>query len=333
MPMTFLRRIAPAVLAAAVALSPAAHAEPPADPSSIWTLQIENDTTDPNSDQYYTSGLRLGYSSPSDPFSGEVADLGRALLGPGQQRFSIDLSQLIFTPHLKFDYNPPLTDRPYAGLLIGTASLITDTDTTRSMLGIGLGVIGPAAQGEEVQNGWHDLAGFADVNGWHSQIPDEPVIQITGDRIWRLPVADFDGLEVDALPEVTGGIGTFRIYGQAGADIRFGQGLRSDFGVPHVRPAMSGGDAYVQTQHPIAWYVFAGADGQVVAWDETLDGLPFGSSRRVTRQPFVGELHAGLTVMVGGVRVTASEVLQTAEFRTQGAGLFHYSSISLSVKF
>ena len=60
--------------------------------------------------------------------------------------------------------------------------------------------------------------------------------------------------------------------------VRFGQGLQSDFGAPRVRPGLTGTDAYMATL-PFAWYVFAGLDGQAVAWDETLDGLPFASSQ------------------------------------------------------
>jgi lipid A 3-O-deacylase len=50
-------------LAAGLAASPAAQAAEPLDQQSIWTFQVENDavsTLQGTSDQYYTSGLRLG---------------------------------------------------------------------------------------------------------------------------------------------------------------------------------------------------------------------------------------------------------------------------------
>ena len=36
------------------------------DPSSTITMQLENDLLVPNSDRYYTNGVRIGYTSPTD---------------------------------------------------------------------------------------------------------------------------------------------------------------------------------------------------------------------------------------------------------------------------
>jgi hypothetical protein len=147
-----------------------------------------------------------------------------------------------------------------------------------------------------------------------------------------MPLGQIGGLESDVLPSVSVGLGTFRIYGEAGGTVRLGQGLQSDFGAPRIRPGLTGTDAYVQTQ-PFVWYVFAGADGQAVAWDETLDGLPFETSRHVPLVPFVGEAQFGFSVMAWGARFTAMQVLQSNEFRGQHNGLFQFSSASISVKF
>jgi hypothetical protein len=270
--------------------------------------------------------------SPTGQVPGPLAALGHWLLGDGQQRLGLELSQNIFTPLNDKVANPPLNDRPYAALLIGTISLIQDTDTTRTALALGLGVIGPDALGRDVQNGFHDLIGQGSVNGWGTQLQNQPVIQLTADRTWRVPLGGIGGLETDVLPSVSVGAGTFRIYGQAGGTVRVGQGLQSDFGAPRIRPGLTGTDAYAQTQ-PFSWYIFAGVDGQAVAWDETLDGLPFESSRHVSRQPFVGEFQAGFALMAWGLRFTAMQVLQSNEFRGQTNGLFQFSSASISVKF
>jgi lipid A 3-O-deacylase len=310
----------------------AALADPPPDPSHTITIQLENDSTRPGSDNYYTSGERIAYTSPTGAVPGPLASLGHSLFGEGQQRFALELSQNIFTPlHDKLAV-PPLNDRPYAAVLMGTISLIQDTDVSRTALSLGLGVIGPAAMGRQVQNGFHDLIGQGSVGGWGTQIGNQPVIQLTAERTWRIPLGTLGALEGDVLPSVSVGAGTFRIYGQAGETIRLGQGLGSDFGAPRLRPGLTGTDAYTPTQ-PFAWYVFVGADGQAVAWDETLDGLPFAKSRHVTRNPIVGEVQAGITLMAWGARLTAMQVIQSSEFRHQTNGLFQFSSVSVSVKF
>jgi lipid A 3-O-deacylase len=310
----------------------AAAAEPLPDPNHTITIQLENDSTRPGSDNYYTSGERIAYTSPTGLLPAPLASFGHALLGAGQQRFALELSQNIFTPLHDKLANPPPGDRPYAAILLGTISLIQDTDMTRTALALGLGVIGPDALGRPVQNGFHELIGQGSVGGWGTQIGNQPVIQLTADRTWRVPLGGIGGLETDLLPEVTAGAGTFRIYGQAGATFRLGQGLQSDFGAPRIRPGLTGTDAYVQTR-PFAWYIFAGVDGQAVAWDETLDGLPFATSRHVTRQPLVGEAQFGITLMAWGARFTAMQVLQSNEFVHQGNGLFQFTSAAISIKF
>ncbi len=302
------------------------------DASSILTMQLENDMLVPNSDRYYTNGVRIGYTSPTDHLPAIMADFGHFLLGAGQQRVAIELSQFLFTPENTGITDPVRTDRPYAAILMGTLSLIQDTEDTRTVLSAGLGVIGPPAFGRQAQNTTHFLIGQPIARGWGAQIPSQPVIQLTGERIWRVKAGSIGGMEADVLPSVTAGAGTFRIYGQVGAQIRFGQGLDSDFGVPLVRPGTTGADAYNATR-PFAWYVFLGGNGQAVAWDETLDGTPFGASRNVTRTPFVGELQGGVVLMAWGMRVTAAHILRSQEFANQRDGLFQFSSLSVAFKF
>lgn len=324
-----------AILLASVllgAMATQAAADPLNDPNHTITIQLENNSTRPGSDNYYTSGEQIAYTSPTDQVPAPLAALGHWVLGDGQQQFALELSQNIFTPLRDKLANPPLDDRPYAAVLLGTISLIQDTDTTRTALALGLGVIGPDALGRDVQDGFHGLIGQGSVGGWSTQLGNQPVIQLTADRTWRVPLGGIGSLETDALPSVTVGAGTFRIYGQAGGTVRLGQGLELDFGAPRIRPGLTGTDAYVQTRQ-FAWYVFAGADGQAVAWDETLDGLPFATSRHVSRDPLVGEAQFGVTVLAWGARFTASQVLQSNEFRGQRNGLFQFTSASVSVKF
>ena len=309
-----------------------AAAQPADDPSHTITIQLENDSIPRRTDMYYTSGERIGYTSPTGVLPAPLSALGHTLLGEGQQRFAFDLSQYIFTPFNTNAQNPPLRDRPYAGILMGTLSLIQDTDTTRTTLAFGLGIIGPAAMARDVQNGFHDLIHDSEANGWHTQAHNQAVVQLTADRTWRMDLARVNGVEVDALPSVTLGAGTFRIYGQTGVQFRVGQGLKSDFGAPRIQPGLTGTDAYTPTL-PFAWYFFAGVDGQAVGWDETLDGEPFVNSRHVSRIPLVGEFQAGFAVMYRGMRLAVTHVLRSNEFRGQTNGTFQFTSGSLSVKF
>ncbi len=310
-------------------------APPPADPDSIWTIQAENDavsTLKGTSDQYYTSGLRIGWTSGADAVDAAAA-LGHGIWGDGTTRVSLDLTQSLFTPS-KTQLDPPNPlDRPYAGVLLATAALVHDTSFTRDVVSVSLGVVGPAALGEEVQNGFHNIIGDTPNRGWHYQIPDQPAVNLLFQRTWRLPVADFGPVQMDALPSATAALGDVRDYVQGGAMLRIGQGLDSDFGTARIAPGLNGSDAFTQTT-PLVWYAFAGADGQAVGYDVSLDGSTFRKNTpSVHRTWDVGEFEGGLAVIWHGVRLTYTQTWQTQEFRGARSGLFNFGSLAASVKF
>jgi len=320
----------------AVILLPAVsvRAQPTADNTSIWTLQDENASISAGkpTDRFYTNGLRLGWTSPTTAVPSFLVDLGHTLWGGGQQRIAFDLSQQIYTPAATQLSIPDPRDRPYAGLLTGNVSLLSDTDDSRSVLTLSLGVAGPGAGGEQLQNGIHNLIGQSHDNGWSHQIPNTPAIEILHERTWRLPLGTVVGLETDALPALTVGIGDVRDYLQTGVSVRIGQGLGSDFGVPRVRPGLSGGDAFMPTR-PVAWYVFGGVDGQAVAYDLLLQSNPFRSGAHVSTVWDVGELQGGFAVIAYGLRLTVAYVVQTQEFERQTGGLHQFGSAAISLRF
>ena len=324
-----------AVFAAALVLpSVSAQAQAPADSASIWTLQDENASISAGTptDRLYVNGLRLGWTSPTSAVPDFLATLGRTLWGSGQQRVAVDLAQQIYTPIDTSSIVPNPRDRPYAGVLLGNFSLLSDTSDTRSVLTLSLGVVGPGSGAQQLQNGFHDLIGQDHTRGWGSQIQNTPAINVLHERIWRLPLGTVAGLETDALPSLTIGLGDLRDYLQTGVTFRFGQGLNSDFGVPRLRPGLSGGDAFMPTR-PFAWYVFAGADGQAVGYDLLLQSSPFRSGPHVSTVWDVAEMQGGFAVMAYGMRLTFAYVLRTQEFQGQSGGLHQFGSAAISFRF
>jgi lipid A 3-O-deacylase len=312
----------------------AAQAQPAEDTSSIWTLQDENASISAGTptDRFYVNGLRLGWTSPTTVVPDFLADLGHTLWGGGQQRVAVDLAQQIYTPAGTSADVPSRFDRPYAGVLLGNFSLMSDSEDTRSVLTLSLGIVGPGSGAENLQNGFHDIIGQNSTNGWGSQIQNTPAIEVLHERTWRLPMGTVAGLETDALPSLTIGLGDLRDYVQTGVTFRLGQGLGSDFGVPRVRPGLSGGDAFVPTR-PFAWYVFAGADGQAVGYDMLLQSTPFRGGPHVSTVWDVAEMQTGFAVMAYGMRLTFAYVAQTQEFNGQTGGLHQFGSASISFRF
>ena len=308
--------------------------EPAADTHSIWTLQEENASISAGTptDRFYVNGLSLGWTSPTTVVPDFLRDLGRTLWGEGQQRVGFNLEQQIYTPADTSTSTPSPFDRPYAGVLLGNFTLMSDSADSRSVLMVSLGLVGPWSGAENLQNGFHNLIGQGQVNGWGSQIQNVPAFEVLHERTWRLPMGTVAGLETDALPSLTIALGDLRDYLQTGVTFRFGQGLNSDFGVPRVRPGLSGGDAYVPTR-PFDWYVFGGFDGQAVAYDMLLNSDPFRGGPHVSSVWDVGELQGGFAVMAYGMRLTVAYVAQTQEFHGQTGGLHQFGSASISFRF
>ena len=308
---------------------------PPApDPVSVWTLQDENPSisTENLTDRYYTNGLKIGWTSGTDMVPAPLERVGRALWGDGQMRISFDLTQQIYTPADTESGNPPPEDRPFAGVLLGNFGLWSDTATTRSTVDFSLGILGPAALGEQVQNGFHSLIGQGEVHGWGTQLNNEPMFEFYSERTWRLNMGNIGALETQALPDLTVGLGVLRVYAQTGVVIRIGQGLDADFGAARLRPGETGGDVFLHN-HPFAWYFFVGGDGQGVAHDVTVEGNTWESSRGAKLQPYVAEGEAGFGILAWGMRLTYTQVFQSAEIRHQKGGIHQFGSLALSVRF
>lgn len=304
----------------------------PIDTSSIFSIQGENSSISSSklTDRYYTNGIHLGYQSPEDAYPA-LAGIGRTLWGEGRQRIAVDITQQIYTPANTQAFVPPKGDRPYAGVLLATVSAIQDDASSRSSIGLSVGIVGPSALGEQIQNGFHDLIGQGHNNGWNTQLHDEPVFAFNSSRVWRLPTGSVLGMETDVLPAAAVTLGTLKISAEAGVNFRLGQGLQNDYGAPRIR-ALSGGDAF-QRGAGFGWYVFGGVGGQAVARDVTLDGNTWQNSSSVKIKPIIGQADLGVAFLVYGTRLTYTQVVQTQDFQHQKGGLHQFGSLALNVRF
>ena len=328
------------VLPILVALAPAALAQettapPQPDPRGTLSLQIENDVLG-NTDRYYTNGLQLTWRSPSSDLPQPLAWLDRQLdflQGPGSLRWGVAVGQSMFTPRYTQLANPDPNDRPYAGLLYGAVSLTRNTGTSFSILEFQAGLVGPSSGGEWVQSNFHRRIGSPVARGWDYQLHDEFVAALVLGRTWRLPLFDAGLVQADVLPSATISVGNLQTYGALGGMVRLGRMLGADFGPPRIRPALAGSQFFQPTDNGLGWYIFAGAEGRVVAHDITLDGNTWRDSRSVSRRPLVGDMQAGFAFIWHGVRISYTQVWRTEEFYGQRGGFQQFGSLSASVRF
>lgn len=297
-------------------------------------LLIENDKFT-GTDQHYTNGVQLTYLSAKDGVPPWLRSAATYL--PGVESASAlyagyVLGHSIFTPNDTLTAEPLRNERPYAGWLYGGVALVAEREDRLDTWELDLGIVGPSARGEQVQNSFHDLIGVDEAEGWNHQLHDEFGYALVYERKWRnLLEHQGTGLGVDFTPYAGGSLGNVGTYLSLGGTVRVGQNLPNDFGAPRIRPSLPGSNFFLPRNN-FGWYLFAGAGGRAVAHNIFLDGNSDGDSPGVDRKILVGDLQAGLVAQVGWARLAYTYVVRSREFDGQEEP-DRFGSISLSIKY
>lgn len=335
---------------------PAAAREPPRDAAlegargrGFLSLQIENDLFGNGADRHYTHGTELSYSS--EPCAHLwVESLARALRllrhesrDCGQSRVGFALGQAIFTPADIGRVPPDPSDRPYAGWLYLSASLVVESEEdaqkqphefsgrTLKKLEFNIGVIGPASFAEDVQTNYHAFIGAREPKGWSFQLRNEPTLLLSYELQRRYGLRLNDHLEMDATPHGGISLGNVFTHAAAGFTLRIGNHMDHDYGPPSIRPRFPGA-AFFDAGDRLGWYLFAGVEGRAVGRNVFLDGNSFRHGPKVDKTPVVGDLQAGIAVTLRNVRLSFTNVYRTREFKTQ-VDNDTFGAIALSVRF
>jgi hypothetical protein len=347
-----------AALLAAPAVPSPAWAE---DGGGTFSVLVENDFFgSEHTDKHYSQGIRFVWTpSKSEiyPWGGDqgvAASLARLVPGfvpedaKAKVRVAYALGQSIFTPTDLRRSIPDPNDRPYAGWLYGGITLVSEVNrdqqdrlTQFDAVGIDLGIVGPSALAKQTQQGFHRFLGGDQIipKGWDRQLHDEPGILLTYDKKWRFVVPVFSrdakDFSLDATPSIGVNVGNVYTGASTGITFRFGQSLPDDYGPPRIRPGLAGSDFIerpAEDRNFFGWYLFAGVEGRAVAQNIFLDGNSFRSSPSVDKKTLVADFQAGIAVLVGGVRITYTQILRTREFNHQ-RGNDNFGAIGLSANF
>lgn len=299
---------------------------------AVWLFQIENDyfARLTNTDRHYTNGMRFLRLSPPRDLPGWVDTLTvlPSLFGPSDsdpvQRWAFSVGHSMFTPDDTGEVALILDDRPYAGWAYFGFSVYNEYAGEngagrQDVSAIEIGIVGPSALGEQIQDVHHDLMGRGSAKGWDNQLKDEPGLHLIFERKWRSPSATLipvDALETDVIPHIGISLGNVITEFGLGATLRVGRNLQADFGPPRIRPGLPGSDGY-QRKTDLDWYVFFGPEVRYVARNIFLDGNTWKDSHSVDRRPFVLDTQVGLAVLFGGTRITYTHVIMSPEFNEQ----------------
>ena len=290
---------------ALTAIDCAAQASAP--PRGAWTQTWENDVAS-GSDNNYTNGVGVSWVSPAiDTYEpqdrrrrwGEFWSFLPFVGSDGYRTYvAWSVAQEMHTPNEIKDPNPPLDDQPYAGVLYVDNIVYARRPGATHAWQLRLGVVGPMSQADEVQKRIHRAVGADEPLGWHTQLPNEPVINVGYTGAFLLTEGKLgQSAAWRIVPVVNAGLGNYftgagvGVYGEVGwnlAEALGGTALRQGFNVAST----------VGVTPSDRWSVSlsGGVSGYGVAQYLPLDGTVFRDSRSVGSKPFIGMATLGITV-------------------------------------
>jgi lipid A 3-O-deacylase len=227
--------------------------------ASSLKLAYENDLFT-HTDEYYTGGTFIEVDLPVFRKNPVTKILVRLPLGI-DEAFGISGENLGFTPRsIKAD-SILFGDRPFAGLLYLGFSRVSCNGKKQLRLTskLNLGVIGPAAFGYEIQKYIHEHTNNPVPHGWQFQIGNDVMID------YNLKLEK--GLLSKKIIDLTGYalVNAGTVYDHAGIGLKTRIGKMDPY---FVHPAV---------YNNFQFWIFAGAEGRVIARDATLEGGLFNS--------------------------------------------------------
>lgn len=289
------------------------------DSLSIFEFRWSNDF-EYQTDYYYTNGFAFEVFAPCIAES----PVNLILLKHSSNDFVLygaTMLQDIFTPKAKFYIPDQLNgDRPFASYILLGVKKISFNRKNRVKLysELQIGVLGPAALGEEVQNGIHKLLPTSSkVNGWENQISNSLMINYS---------AYIEKNILFSKLFETSGI----LLAQLGLPFtNVGFGLQTRIGVFNILPS---GFEFLSKRK---WEMFLtlSAMGKIIGYNATLQGGLFSESVYTLNEinRFVGYASIGFTAIYKCVKLEYVQNFNTPEFSN---ALYHsWGYLSIKIKF
>jgi len=305
---------------------------------SEFQLFIENDMLS-HTDRYYTNGIKFGIGVPGETLNELLCKTAKVTASPflvehKDFHYGWFIGQNLYTPKVITVAAPQPLDRPWAAWLYLGGVAQRAEDKRLDTLEIDVGMVGPAALGEQIQSEWHHLIGASKPLGWGNQIPNEPSFLVSYLQKRKIGSGNFE-----IVPHAGATVGTVFTLARAGGIARIGVNM-SDFGPDSIEPggAMLRNTRNAHSGEPrrdVEAYGFIGVDARLVARNVFLDGTLFSDSPHASRRTYVHDLTAGGSFHYGSFRLSFTRVLRSEEFYTAkgGGGRQVFDSVKLGFEF
>jgi hypothetical protein len=302
------------------------------------TFNFENDMIGGGADRNYTSGVRLTYfnlGATLPDFANTIDKLIPTFTINKTTSIYYSVGQNLYTPADTTKKTQDINDRPWAALLYASAGLTSVTANHIDNVETTLGVIGPAAMGEETQKFVHKYISHSpEPQGWSHQLKNEPAFMLSWERSWSERYG-FQALGWTGafVPHIGATIGNVYTYANTGISLHLSPNAGKWQDDPiRVRPAQPGTGAFIVPDHTFSWYFFGGLEGRAVARNIFLDGNSFTQSYSVDKKPLVMDANGGIALTYGKTRLSYSLIYRTKEFYKQNGGDL-FGSIGLGYRF
>ena len=286
-----------------------------------FNLYFENDIF-AATDHQYTSGIEFDLIYHVEDPSSRIYDILFLNYGKIDTYVSFSLANQIFTPRDINETELIVNDRPYAGWTFFEAGIHKSSkDHLRSMY-LQVGMVGPAAKGEEIQNSIHKLTDSDPAMGWDNQLGDELGVNLRYIHKWRFVPPEIGSVESAFIPYLEGDLGNISIQATAGVAMRFGWNIPKDYGVSTVDTGGENGIpiydefAAMRKQRWSFSFNFSGAMSWVVR-DIFLDGNTFKESHSVEKEPFVAYLGLGFSARYRNFMLEFIQIRNTRKFKLE----------------
>lgn len=321
------------------------------DAKDAWTMSfyVENDMFG-GTDQHYTNAFKLSAMSgdlstyEDNQFVKDnlmwLVDLIESTplmkYGGDTKNVSFSLGNDMYTPVDTKEPSLIYDDRPYAGWSYLSFGIHAKNSSRLDSAELSIGIVGPSAHSDFIQDHWHDLINKFRSEGWSNQIHDEPGIVLTRFRTWRKFKDLGSDYGMDFMPHVGVALGNVHTYAAGGGLVRFGYRVPEDFGVSLLRPGTAvsapGSNHDVRLAGGWGWNVFLGTEGRFVVQNVFLDGNTWKNSHSVNKEPFVLDVYGGVSLLYDRFSITYTHAYRSNEFDEQQDGQV-FGSISVGYTF
>ena len=282
--------------------------------------QLDNDRfTLRATDRYYSNGLFIKWN--------RLVNTGDFFMDKGVEKTVLitSLQHKIYTPSDITFFDKERHDRPYAATLEITGGLRFFMPNNQFIqTALTLGVSGPMARGQKLQEWWHRQINVFQPRGWENQIANSPVVNLhlQYSRQW------FEAKFVDFISTSAVNLGTLMTNIRQGGLIRAGKLL------PLSLSTYAGGDL---ENGPVAKnieiYLFAGAAVEYVPYNGLIEGNWIGGESPHTRETIHWVYHGEIGLQLSAWIINATVSYNTLSEEVQGGTSHQYVSLRLGIRF